>query len=166
MAFLALAMLCAAGPAAAAGGHPSPSIDPSVGKPALCDSITHLDRLVVRRHNAFPQNHRRFAFAATVSVDRAPSVQDVARALCGLPKMPRGVLFCPADLGITYHLTFSTKDRSFPAVGVEATGCQGVSGLGPTRWAARSPGFWKILGQALGLSKPDSQVFAGQGPSV
>jgi hypothetical protein len=88
-------------------------------------------------------------------------VRDAATALCALPVMPRKGLHCPADWGITYHLAFFAKGHAFPAVDVDATGCQGVKGLGAVRWVARSPEFWKVLGAAMGLAHPNAGLFAG-----
>ncbi len=73
------------------------------------------------------------------------------------------MLFCPADLGITYHLTFSVAGRSFPTVIVDATGCQEVNGLGSTRWIARTPSFWRSLGKAMVLANPTYATFRGDG---
>ena len=44
---------------------------------------------------------------------------------------------------------------------MDATGCQGVKGLGAVRWVARSPEFWRVLGAAMGLAHPDAGLFAG-----
>jgi hypothetical protein len=159
-------MLAATGASAAASAHFPSSNGAPLGRPALCDSIARLDRLVVRRRETFPQNQLRFSFPAVVRVDEAAAVKEVATALCALPRLPSGALFCPADLGVAYQLTFSARTRPFPTVRVDPSGCQTVVGLGPTRWVARSPGFWKILGRALGLANPGNEVFAGRGPST
>jgi len=164
VALAAAALLLAGGASAAANDRPAASPTSSAGTPSLCASIANLSRLVVRRSDAFPENRRDFAFPASVTVDRAATVRRVAQALCALPKMPRGALHCPADFGITYQLTFFTKSHSFPTVGIDATGCQKVHGLGPARWVSRSPGFWQILGNAMGLTNPGSSTFAGHSP--
>ncbi|MHB8295566.1 MAG: hypothetical protein ACYDH5_13270 [Acidimicrobiales bacterium] len=155
---------------AACGGPAGPSGPPSaknssVPAAALCQSVAHLHRLVVRHRDAFPQNHMRFSFPSHVTVTKTASVRDAARGLCSLPKMPSGTLHCPADLGIVYHLTFSAGNRAFPAVSMGATGCQVVHGLGPARWVARSPGFWHTLGAAMGLRAPGYAAFRGSGPN-
>ena len=126
----------------------------------LCQSVTHLDRLIVHRTNANPQLHLHFPFPSLVIVTNTTSVQDAAKALCALPRMPTGVYHCPADIGLDYHLTFSTANRGFPTILVPATGCQEVSGLGPTRWTARSPAFWKALGKAMGFAKATYASFS------
>lgn len=158
-------MLYAVSGSASGTAHASSSPAAAASEPTLCASIANLDRLVVRRRDAFPENHTRFTFPALVVVHSAGSVQDAAKALCALPKMPSGALHCPADWGITYHLSFSARGHTFPPVGVDATGCQEVHGLGPACWVARSPMFWKVLGRAMGIAHPDSRVFAGSGPN-
>ena len=124
----------------------------SVAQPALCRSVSRLDRLVVHRSDAFPENHIRFSFPAEVTVTDVGNVRSVARALCSLPHAPSGPTSCPADLGIAYHLFFSAGDRTFGPVEVEATGCRVVRGLGPVRWGLSSTDLWPSLARAVGLS--------------
>ena len=147
------------------GEDPFPSGTESLTAPTPCESVGSLDRLVVRRTDAFPQNGVRFSFPAVVTVSSVTSVRAVASALCKLPRMPRGTFACPADFGISYDLTFSGRDRSFPAATVDATGCQVVRGLPHALSAATSLGFWRILGQAMGLATPGQQSFRGSLPS-
>jgi len=163
-----VAVMCCAGAwaltaAASAGGtaRPSGSVARSVAAPALCSSVAGLDRLVVGRADALAKNQFRFAFPDVVTVTDATALRRVARALCALPKMPRTGLHCPADWGISYQLTFASRSHTFPVVHAEATGCQKVTGLGGARWTARSPQFWKTLGEAMGLAHPGPVVFAG-----
>lgn len=134
-------------------------------EPSLCESVPQLTRLVVRRTDAFPGNHIAFSFPAVVSVNDAASVRQAANALCALPRMPIVAMHCPADLGITYHLTFSAERRTFPPISIDATGCQTVRGLSEVRWVARTPGFWKVLGEAMGLTNSGRETFAGSGPN-
>jgi len=131
----------------------------------LGQSLDRLDRLVVTRTDTIPQNHFRFAFPAAVAVTDPTALQPVARALCALPLMPSGTFHCPADFGITYHLVFSAGAQRFPAVSVDATGCETVRGLGTTRCVTTSPGFWHTLGVAMGLAKPDYATFQGSLPT-
>ena len=131
---------------------------------ALAQALSHLDRLVVRRADALPQNHISFSFPAKVTVSDPVEVQAVARALLALPAMPSGVFYGPADLGITYRLVFATVDERFPPISVDATGTQTVRGLGGARWVARSPGFWRTLGTAMRLARPDYATFRGSMP--
>jgi hypothetical protein len=144
------------------GGHPAFLPSPVA---ILRAELAHLDRLVVRRSDAFPSNRISFSFPSLVTVSDASDVRAVARALLSLPLMPQG-MFCPVDLGIRYHLSFLAGDDRVITVSVSATGCEDVNGLGrPLRWVARTPGFWRTLGSAMGLSKPDYATFRGSGPS-
>ena len=148
-------------PSPQGGATPAP---PAASSPALAVALDHLDRLVVIRSDAFPQNHVSFGFPARVTVTDAAEVQAVARALLALPVMPSGAFAVPIDLGIGYRLLFATAGRRLPAVSVAATGAQQVRGLGTTRWLARSPGFWRTLGSAMGLPRPDNATFRGSMP--
>lgn len=159
--------------AQAAPGRPfdSPRVtgSPSLAQPGLCQSIGQLDHLVVRRFDAFPQNHIRFSFPATVTVADTAAVQVAAKAVCSLPPMPDTALHCPADLGITYHLSFlresppSQEVETLDMVVISATGCENLTGLGRARWAATSPHFWPDLGRAMALKHPSWTTFRGSG---
>jgi hypothetical protein len=127
----------------------------------LCADAGAVNRLTVSRMNTLPANSPRFSFPATVAVSDAAQARAVARALCALQPLPRGVVACPADLGITYRLDFATSERSLPPVSIRAGGCEGVSGAGPTRWSIRTPAFWTVLGTAMGLAHPGHAAFSG-----
>jgi len=133
---------------------------------SLCRSIGQVDRLVVRRVDAFPQNDIHFSFPAVTVVTEVASVRDVAKVVCSLPRMPTGVMSCPADLGITYRLSFTAPSGAFPTVVVSSTGCEMVLGIGPARWVAESPNFWRRLGKAMGLSSVTWVTFRGTGGAL
>jgi hypothetical protein len=132
---------------------------------ALCHVMRPVDRLVVRRSDAFPSNHVHFSFPRAVTVASPRRIRGAARALCALPRLPKGAFHCPVDLGIDYALTFTAKGSAGLTVGVDATGCETVTGLGATRWVARTPGFWVKLGKAMGLRHPDYATFRGSSPN-
>lgn len=165
MAFLVAAVFVLAACGSAGGSDPGPSRPASSAGSTLCGSVPTLDRLGVHRSDAFPQNHMRFSFPAEVTVADATKVQAAARALCSLHRMPTGTISCPADFGIVYYLVFSAGEQALPPIEVDATGCQTVRGLGPVRWAARSPELWPALGRAIGLSSPSYATFRGSGPN-
>jgi hypothetical protein len=127
----------------------------------LCADAGAVNRLTVSRLNALPANSPRFSFPATVAVGDAAQARAVARALCALQPLPRGVMACPADLGISYRLDFATAARRLPPVSIRAGGCEGVSGAGLTRWSMRTPAFWAVLGTAMGLADPGHAAFSG-----
>jgi hypothetical protein len=131
---------------------------------ALCDPGVAVTHLTVRRINEFPQNHINFNFPAVVTVAGSSQARMVADAVCALPRMPSGTFHCPGDLGIVYDLSFRAGSVEFGAVSVGASGCQGVRGLGVPRWVARSPDFWRTLGVAMGLTRPDLATFQGPPP--
>ncbi len=107
---------------------------------------------MVSRVSALPQNHLHFAFPAAITVSSPARARAAAEAVCGLPPMPRAVINCPADLGVSYRLSFAAGTTTFPVVTASAGGCAGVAGAGPVRSAARSPGFWAVLARAMGIS--------------
>ena len=133
------------------------------GGAALCSDQAAVTRLVVSRVTALPQNHLHFAFPAGVTVSSPARARAVAKAVCGLPVMPRGPMSCPADLGLGYRLSFAAGSRSFPVVTVSSGGCGGVAGAGPERWTARSPGFWTVLAHGMGLA--NGTALKGTGPA-
>jgi hypothetical protein len=142
---------------------PSGSVSPGAAGAALCADIPHPTSLTVRRLNEFPENNERFAFPARVKVGDPVKVRAVAKALCALPRPPRDVAryFCAIDLGISYRLTFAAEHRRYSPVSVKPGDCEEVSGLTSPRWAERSPGFWRVLGCAMGITNATPAVFNG-----
>jgi len=124
---------------------------------SICKSIGQVDHLVVR------QNGIAFSFPAVTVVTDVRSVQDVAKVVCALPRIPVGVMSCVIDLGIYYRLNFTAPDGTFPTVVASATGCETVRGIGPMRWAGTSPSFWHRLGTAMGLPEATWATFRGTG---
>jgi len=115
----------------------------------FCDLWPTTDRLTVQRVVEPSASGRHFATPATHHDAHALLVQLLATTICSLPTAPSLQPSCPADVGVTYRLTFIGPNGSW-AVPIEASGCQDV-GVTPTRTADRSPGLFKILGAVLGL---------------
>ena len=171
MACLTVALIAAAsGASGVAQGAPRTTTTgtqrPAAASTSLCRSIGQVDRLVVRRVDEFPQNGIHFSFPAVTVVTEVSSVQDVAKVVCALPRIPMGVMSCVIDLGIYYRLSFTTANGAFPTVVASATGCQTVRGIGPARWVAGSPNFWRRLGKAMGLASPTWATFRGTGGAL
>ena len=140
---------------------PGPS---STAQPlTLCTDQGAVDHLVVRRVILLRQpGKQHFGFPARVAVTSPAQVRAVARSLCALPSPSPGVVNCPASFGINYTLRFAAADAAFPAVTVQATGCQAVSGAGKPRTITRTPAFWTVLARALRLRSPvRSSAFSG-----
>ena len=76
-------------------------------------------------------------------------------------RCPRTLVNCPADFGVSYILDFGPARLDLAQVGIEATGCAGVTGIGtPDRIA--TPQFWTVLGSAMDMTMPGSAaVFSG-----
>jgi hypothetical protein len=138
------------------GSDPMPTPSPTV----ICQSTAEMTSISVRRSEGIPENHREYSFPAVVKVTDSLSAQQVAAVLCRLPSVPSGARSCPADLGITYHLTFATSATVFPVVVVDATGCRDVVG-GLVESRQTTDEFWISLGQAIGLPHPEYAAFRG-----
>jgi hypothetical protein len=87
-------------------------------------------------------------------------VRDLAAALCGLPKSPRGPVSCPPQFAGSLRLAFAAGGRLFRPVTIQVIGCQGVRGLGPAR-TVTSSAFWRTLGKDLGFNFPRSTAQPG-----
>jgi hypothetical protein len=159
----------AAGPGSAAGtGSSSPPSAPSSSVPAshqLCARPAAVSRVVIARtgilREPFSGGSADTPTPARSSpvilprpvvvkvVTSPPRAQALARALCALPRMPRGPVNCPAFFLGYYRLAFTAAGRSLPPVPVQVSGCRLVTGLGPVRQALR-PAFWNLLARTGG----------------
>jgi hypothetical protein len=133
-----------AGPAAGATAGPAAS-----ATAGLCAAVAEMDTLTVSRDEPWPVH--RFRSSRRPVVSPAQQARAVARAVCALPRMPRGAVACPADWGVSYQLRFAASGRRFGVVSVQPGGCRRVSGAGPPRWAVQSPGFWSALDRAAAV---------------
>jgi hypothetical protein len=178
---LALVMLAACGtsqvPGAGPGASPSPTVAATVAgssgaaipgttatQLALCRHTASVTGLEIVRNDVVRVPVLQLAAPNQITVASPARARAVARALCALPLMPRGIFNCPNLVaGTTYLLRFTAGGRRLPAVTVEATGCEVVTGVGPARRAATSPGFWLVLGTAAHLRPPGRSAFSGGG---
>lgn len=154
----------APGSAAGSGHHASTGTPAAAvgAQPALCREASTLTSLVVTRNHGYKVPELLPGFPSQVTVTNPALVRAVARALCALPAMPRGVYHCPALLlGTAYTLHFAVDGRSLPLVTVNSTGCETVTGVGPVRRVS-SRAFWEVLSRALGVKMPP--VYGGNVP--
>lgn len=135
------------------------SASPATGG-GLCRDIAAVNRLVVTRVDSLPQNHLHFAVPAGVTITDPATARSVAEAICGLRAAPHRLMFCPADLGVSYRLSFAAGRAAFPVVTVTAGGCGRVTGAGPVRQATTAT-FWIDLAKALGVAHPTSASLQG-----
>jgi hypothetical protein len=144
---------------------PSPSSGQAAAtESVLCRDTPSVSGLEIVRNHVSRVPVLQIAFPEQVSVANPALARAVARALCALPVFPPGIVNCPALLsGTTYLLGFTANGRRLPAVAIEATGCEAVTGVGPTRRAATSPGFWRTLATAANLRLPGRSAFTGSG---
>jgi hypothetical protein len=134
-----------------------------VTQAALCQHTATVTSLEIMHSHLMRVPQAQSGYPSPV-ITTAAKAREAARALCALPLLPRGVFHCPnLTVGTTYLLNFTADGRRLPAVTIEATGCEVVTGVGPARWAARSPGFWRALATAANLSPPGRTAFIGGG---
>ncbi len=131
---------------------------------SVCGFVNSVDRLTVTRsHRGNPET---FTFPAIVTTSNKMRIRALATALCSLPSPGTGVYHCPADYGPHYTLNFvstvSDMIAALTPVVVQATGCESVRGLTPSRWIALTPSFWRVLGVAIGLDHAARSTFAGK----
>jgi len=128
----------------------------------LCQVIPRVDRLVVTRDAPGGQFHFTFSTVVTVTSDKL--AREVATSVCGLPHIAHGVYHCPAEFAVSYELDFAIrgeKGMGGELIVANPTGCELVTGLGTTRSTALRPGFYRLLGKAMGLKHAGRVTFAG-----
>ncbi len=143
---------------AASSGSPLQGSVPVGAGPALCAGLSQLTSLTVTRVVSLP-NHLHFPFPPVVKISDPAQVRAVAAAACPLPQLPRVMMTCPADLGVSYRLAFAAPGRGYPVLTAAAGGCAKLVGLDVTRQAV--PGFWVLLGRAIGLPAAARAAFGG-----
>jgi hypothetical protein len=156
-------------PKASPSPSPSAAVSPGAAETqaALCQHTATVTGLEIVRNHVMRVPQLKIAFPPyQVTVTTPARARAVARAMCALPAFPHGIINCPALIvGTTYLLRFTADGRRLPAVSIEATGCEVVTGVGPARWAAKSPGFWRTLATVSNMSPPTRAVFSGGGTS-
>ncbi len=85
-----------------------------------------------------------------VRVTSAARARELARAICALPKMPRGPINCPALFLGTFRMSFTAVGFKVPAVVAQESGCEVVTGISPVRTAAGKTAFWRMLARLGG----------------
>jgi hypothetical protein len=135
---------------------------------ALCANPAAADSVVIARTSSIDRIQPvHVELGAQTTVRNAARVRALAKALCALPKVPKGILNCPALLEGTYTLRFTAAGRRLPVVRIEQSGCQTVTGLGPVRTVSTSPRFWPVLAKAAaaGVTIPPRPVYLPEFPA-
>lgn len=130
---------------------------------ALCRDLPNLTQVTVSRTTSLHVLEPAMVLPRGLTVRKAHLVHGLATALCGLPKMPRGPVNCPAQFGGSLRLAFAAGGRPFRPVIVQMSGCRAVGGLGPAR-TVPSAAFWRILGKDLGLKLSQGMGQSGGNP--
>jgi hypothetical protein len=129
----------------------------------LCGKQGAVERLVVVRHDRLPHDGRRFSVPARAKARTPVQAQDVARALCSLPRARvRGTVACPLDSGVIYRLTFVDGPRVATShVTLRVSGCATATGVGLARSFPADAGLWHALGRAIGRPHATWATFRG-----
>jgi hypothetical protein len=92
-----------------------------------------------------------------ITIKDPARARQLAMVICRLPRMPHGIINCPAERGGGYVLQFSAPSERFHAITLQASGCEALSGTeaGRARWVARTLLFWKQLAHLTGIASPD-----------
>lgn len=119
---------------------PSASTSPvgASGDLTLCGNTAAAQRaLVTHLSGLHPYSESAADFGASQPgvVTGPAEARALAAALCALPVMPLGRMFCPIAIFNVYQLIFTVSGRTLPVVTVRASGCRQVTGLGQVRWA-------------------------------
>lgn len=152
----------AGGRSVSAGGQGAASVPggkASAGV-ALCRDIPRLTSVTASWTTALHELEPGLVLPNGITIRKPLLVRDLATALCGLPKMPRGSVSCLAKFTRSLRLVFAAGGRPFRPDTVQMNGCRVVSGLGPAR-AVPSSGFWRTLGKDLGLKFPQNTSQSG-----
>jgi hypothetical protein len=133
------------------------------GQAALCTDTAAVTGLRIVRLPGLRVPEAQAAIPKQFAVIGPAGARAVARALCALPVTSRVIMNCPAMFpGTSYQLRFTAAGRSLPAVTLQATGCDTVTGAGQVR-RATSAAFWRVLAMAADLSPPGQGVFSAPG---
>jgi len=111
------------------------------------------DTLQVTRTSAFPENH---IPALERSIHNAITVSALYAAVRALPSAPKGIVHCPADFGVQYHLTFLRDNTPLLQATADASGCRWLR-LGSNDVRQTNDTFWSLLARTLGV--PASALF-------
>jgi hypothetical protein len=136
-----------------------PAARSAVARPAsFCTSIGSIEQADIARHGSAPGGPGVFVIPAHVVIRDRAQARKLARMLCTLPRFPDNI-HCPIDASLRYEITYTGVGGG---ASVDPFGCETVSGAGPLRWAARSPGFWRALGAMLGRPNATVDTFRGR----
>jgi hypothetical protein len=108
------------------------------------------DRLVVTRKKNNLNSPTALPFRKTISDQSL--VKKIYAAIAALPPFPSGVLNCPNDVGISYHLDFFSGTVSLLAANYEPTGCASLRLSDGTVKSDPTGSFEADLRRALGFS--------------
>lgn len=150
------------GSAGGQGATPVPGGRASAGV-ALCRDLPNLTRVTISRTTSLHVFEPAMVLPRGITVRKPHLVRGLATALCGLPKMPRGPVSCPAQFGGSLRLAFAAGGRPFRPVIVQMSGCRAVSGLGPAR-TVPSAAIWRTLGRDLRLKLSQGMGQPGGNP--
>jgi hypothetical protein len=150
-----VAAVAGCGPAAPAGSGPAGSPGGTVpAHLALCADPGAVSQVEIARIPPLSQLQGPPKLrwkAITIRVTDPARARDLGRAVCAAPTMPSGTFHCPLNRGGGVQVSFTASGRRLPVVQIQGTGCERITGAGPVRWVARTPGFWMTLERVSGI---------------
>jgi hypothetical protein len=127
----------AGGSSLVAQGQSPPAVTKAAAGAPLCADARKVDQVTAR----LTAVRAREILPRTMTITDASQVRALATALCGLPRMPRGVRRCPMALPGALQLVFRAGGRAYRPVLIRDSGCASVTGIGPARqwtWSSRA----------------------------
>ncbi len=146
-----LIMLAGCGIRATAAGSTAATVT-STAQPA---TTTAFVRLHAVRTSAFPPNKVAAFDVTTADAARIAQLYQTIVTLTPYPPGAINAMFCPLDLGLLYHLTFTRADGSQVAGLIKPDGCEwaGVTdgATGNTPQGQITDGFWPQFAATFGV---------------
>ena len=141
-------------------GTSSPNGHHQASRSTTCHGLT---RLTLRRSTVRSLVYfQTFSFPSVTRSEDVTATRSVARVLCSLPLLPKGIGLSCRGWYSSYSLTFYGSVGRLATVEFQAADCQDISGLGnETRIYGKNSVFWPVLGEAIGLTAATQRTFMG-----
>jgi len=90
------------------------------------------------------------------TIRNTQQAQRLYEATWSLPQFPSGVMNCPADFNLNYHLIFAGSDGSQVDVVADPYGCWPVT-IDKQNTRRATDAWWNLLAQTLGITRAQLQ---------
>jgi len=148
-----------AGSAAAPGSPSASSPGPgssagAAARGALCADPGAVTKVMIASNALAQMRPLRQLPPRFAALAQGGSARALARAVCALPLMPKGIVNCPMQQLGRYLLHFWAGLRQLPEVRAIPSGCTTVTGAGPARRAPMAAPFWLALARTASHRLP------------